>query len=99
MKISVDDKELFTLSDTQKQVIQNDIHSDIFDEDMKRRLQYILMHKYERCFARLKAEWDIKLVDNGVKSVPTNADEYAQLVFSQPNYLDRKSRDAQVINE
>lgn len=93
MKISIDGKELFTLSEIQKTVIKNDIHADIFDEDMKRRLQYILMHKYERCFARLKEEWDKKLVDNGVKSVPTDPDEYAQLVFAQPNYKDRKSRD------
>lgn len=96
MKISVNDKELFTLSDTQKSVICNDIHQDLFDEDMKRRLQYILMHKYERCFARLKAEWDQKLIDNGVDSVPTNPDKYAELVFSQPNYKCRKTRDEEV---
>lgn len=94
MKISVDDQELFTLSDTQKKVIQNDISLDIFDEDMKRRLQWVLMHKYERCFARLKSDWDVKLVENGVKSVPTDPDAYAELVFAQPNYQDRKMQDA-----
>jgi hypothetical protein len=93
MKISVDNVELFTLSETQKQVIKNDIHDDIFDEDMKRRLHYILNHKYERCFARLKAEWDKKLAENKVKSVPTDPDEYAQLVFAQLNYKSRKARD------
>lgn len=93
MKISVNDVELFTLSDTQKQVIQNDIHADIFEDDMKRRLQYILMHKYARCFERLKKEWDPKLAQNGVESVPTNPDAYAQLVFAQQNYKDRKARD------
>jgi hypothetical protein len=93
MKISVNDTELFTLTETQKSVIKNDIDADIFDEDMKRRLQYILMHKYERCFARLKTEWDKKLIENGVQSVPTDPDAYAQLVFSQPNYKDRKARE------
>lgn len=96
MKISINDKELFTLSETQKNVIKNDIHADIFDNDMARRLQYILMHKYERCFERLKAEWDKKLIENGVKSVPTDPDAYAQLIFSQPNYKDRKTRDVGV---
>ena len=57
MKISVDDQECFCLNETQKKVIKNDISEDVFDEDMKRRLQYILMHKYERCFERLKQEW------------------------------------------
>ena len=93
MKISVDNIELFELSEIQKRVIQNDVNADIFEDDMKRRLQYILMHKYERCFARLKQEWDSKLAQNGVESVPTNPDAYAQLVFAQPNYKDRKARD------
>lgn len=95
MKISVNDKELYTLSETQKKVIKNDIHDDIFEDDMKRRLNWVLMHKYERCFARLKKEWDQKLVANGIKSVPTDPDEYAQLVFSQPNYKDRKAREVE----
>lgn len=93
MKISVDDIELFTLSETKKNVIKNDIDADIFDNDMKRRLQYILNHKYERCFERLKKEWDSKLAANGVSMIPTDPDVYAQLVFSQPNYKDRKARD------
>lgn len=93
MKVSVDGKDLFELSDIQKRVICNDIHEDIFDEDMKRRLQYILMDKYENCFKRLKLEWDEKLAASGVKALPVDKDEYAQLVFSQPNYMCRKDRD------
>lgn len=93
MKISVDDKELFSLSETQKKVIKNDIHEDIFDEDMKRRLQYILMHKYERCMERLKKEWEGKLKER-VASIPTNDDALAELIFSQPEYKSRKQRDS-----
>ncbi len=99
MKISVNDKELFSLSETQKKVICNDIPSDIFDEDMCRRLNYILMHKYERCFARLKAEWDQKLKENGVDMMPTDPDKYAELVFSQPNYKCRKTRELESAKE
>lgn len=93
MKISVDNIDLFELSETQKRVIKNDINDDVFNDDMKRRLQYILTHKYERCFERLKKEWDNKLRDNGVAMIPTDRDAYAQLVFAQPNYKSRKARD------
>lgn len=93
MKISVNDKELFTLTETQKSVIKNDINSDEFDKDMERRLQYILTHKYEQCFKRLKHEWDQKLPSLGVASVPTDPDSYAQLVFAQSCYKCRKTRD------
>lgn len=93
MKISVDNKELFALSEIQKKVIKNDIEDEIFDEDMKKRLQYILTHKYERCFERLKKEWDPKLAAKGVAMIPTNPDAYAQLVFSQPEYKSRSQRE------
>jgi len=92
MKISIDDQELFTLTDIQKQVICDCIHSDEFDADMQRRLNWVLMHKYERCYKRLKDEWDVKL-QGRVDSVPTNCDKYCSLVFSQPDYIDRKQRD------
>jgi RecJ-like exonuclease len=93
MKISVNDQEIFTLSETQKKVIMNDIREDIFEDDMKRRLQYILMHKYEECFKRLKSEWEPKLKENGVDSIPLDPDKFAELVFTQPNYKNRKQRD------
>ncbi len=95
MKISVDGKDLFTLTETQKKVMQNDIATEVFQADMERRLKWVLAHKYEQCFSRLKKDWDKKLADNGVASVPTHADEYAELVFSQPNYKNRSQRDAE----
>lgn len=93
MKISVDDVELFTLSDIQKNVIQNDITTEEFDADMKRRLQYVLVHKYERCFERMKKEWEPKLIENGVTMIPTDKNAFAQLVFSQTNYQNRSQRE------
>lgn len=93
MKISVDNNELFTLSETQKKVIKNDIHDDLFDEDMKRRLNWVLTHKYEQCFERLKKEWEPKLAASGLQSIPTNPDAFAELVFSHPNYKSRKQRE------
>lgn len=96
MKISVDDKEIFSLSETQKKVIQNDINADIFVEDMKRRLQYILMHKYEQCFKRLKTEWEPKLKAMGIQSVPTDEEAFANLILSRPEYKDRKSRESKI---
>jgi len=93
MKISVDDKEVFVLSETQKNVLKNEIPSAKLDEDLKRRLHWVLDHKYQRAFVKMKKEWDKKLELNGVESIPVDKDAYAQLVFSQPNYKDRDARD------
>jgi hypothetical protein len=93
MKISINDQELFTLSDTQKRVLAHEIPEDILEQDLKRRIEWVLMHKYEQVFKSFKEEWDQKLKSNGVKSVPTDEEEYAQLVFSQQNYQNRVARD------
>ncbi len=95
MKVSVDSKPLFELNETQKKVIKNDIHKDEFEADMRRRLHYILTHKYERCFERLKREWEPKLKERGIAMVPTNDDALAELIFSQPDYKCRATREAE----
>jgi hypothetical protein len=87
MKISVDDQELFSLSETQKSVIKNDISSDDFDSDMKRRLKWILTHKYEQCFERMKKEWEPKLKER-YSTIPTNDDAFVSLICSQSDYKD-----------
>ena len=92
MKISVDDVELFTLSETQESVIKYDINEDIFDEDMKRRLQWVLTHKYENVFQKLKNDW-LPILQTRYESIPTNSDALAILIFSQPDYKSRKDRD------
>ena len=93
MKISVDDQELFTITETQKNVIKNDISADIFEEDMKRRLQYIINHKYEQCFKRLKEEWEPIFKKSGMSSIPLSDDAFASLVFAHPDYKSRKQKD------
>lgn len=93
MKISVDDQELFRMSEVQKKVIKNDILEKDFDEDIKGRLRWVLNHKYEKCFERLKREWEPKLKANGVKMIPTDEDEFAELVFSQLSYKNRSQRE------
>lgn len=96
MKISVDEKELFTLTEVQKKVIKNDISSEIFEDDMKRRLKWILLEeKYARCFERLKKEWEPKLKERGIQFLPTDDDKFAALVFSQTDYKDRNQRNSE----
>lgn len=93
MKVQVDGEDVFELNETKCKVICNDILEEEFVEDMKRRAKYIWEHKYERCFERLKKEWEPKLKDNGVEAIPLNADAFAELVFAQPNYKSRSARE------
>jgi hypothetical protein len=97
MKISVNDTELYTLTQTQLDVLANDIHIDELEADLKRRLNWVINHKYEQCHERLVKEWMPKLVSKGVASVPTDKEAFARLVFSQPDYKDRATRDAEAL--
>ena len=98
MKFLVDDKEVFSLTETQKKVIGNDIDSDKLDQDLQGRVKYIIEHKYKQCLGRLKKEWledkgnGSKLARNGVTSVPTDDIALAEVIFAQPNYKNRKQR-------
>lgn len=92
MIIKVDDILLFELTALQEKVIKNDIESELFDADMKRRVQYSLEDKYEQCFRRLRKEWEPKLEAKGVTSIPTDDIEFTNLVFAQPEYKDKSAR-------
>ena len=94
MKIKVDNQEIFELAQWEKDVIQNDIPSEEFEADMKRRLEWVLKHKVERCYERLEKEWIPKLRDLGVASIPTDRAAFVALVKGRPEYKNRSQRDA-----
>jgi hypothetical protein len=98
MKVQVNGLEIFELAEWEKDVIKNDINEDDFDADMKRRLQWVLKHKAEKCYARLEKEWLEKLRnDPSVTSIPKSKAEFVALVKSRKDYKDRKKRDAEKI--
>lgn len=92
MKVKLNDKEILSLSETKKKVIQADIHADEFEKDCERRLCYVLEHKFERCLERLKLAWQDKLKER-YDAIPTDPEKLAELILSQPEYKDRKARD------
>jgi hypothetical protein len=96
MKISVNDQEVFSLAEWEKDVIKNDIHADDFDADMKRRLEWVLKHKAEQCYIRFEKEWLEKLrADPTVQSIPKSKEAFVALVKSRADYKDRKAKDAE----
>lgn len=93
MKIYLDNELVCEISQTKMNVIKNDIHEEIFDEDMKRRIQHVILHKYEQCFKRLKEDWEPKIKELGVSMIPTDNDAFAELIFSLKEYKSRSQRE------
>ena len=93
MKIRVDNDQVYELTETQKKVLKNDINADEFEDDIKRRVRWVVEHKYGSSLKRLKDEWIPKLKESGVQSIPLNDELFAELVFAHKDYKDRKLRD------
>lgn len=95
MKIFVETDMVYEIDDLKKKVICNDIMEDIFEEDIRRRVRYIIEHKFERCLQRLKDEWIPKLKDR-VTHIPTDDMQLASLIFGQTDYKCRKTRELEI---
>jgi hypothetical protein len=93
MKFYVDQKEVCELNETQCKVLKHHLDPQGFKADMERRVAWVIMHKYERCLERLKKEWIPKLKNKGLASLPLDDDEFAKLVFAQPDYKPNRSTD------
>lgn len=93
MIVKVDDEILFELTEAQKNVIKNDIKSEIFDEDIKRRLHWIIDRRYNQSYMALKKEWEPTLAER-VESIPLNKDSFVDLVLAQPDYANKSARDS-----
>jgi hypothetical protein len=92
MKISVNDVELYTISETDLNILKNHIPSSLIEADIKRRLEWIYDEIYKTAFKELKDTWEPILAQR-VTSIPTDRDAFAQLVFAQEDYKDRAARD------
>jgi len=94
MKIQVDGKQVLELQEWQKNVIKNEIHDDAFQEDMERRVRWILEHKFEMCWERFQKEWLEKLrADPSIQSIPAGKKEFTELVMSHSEYKSRSQRE------
>jgi hypothetical protein len=95
MKIYIDDECVLHLNETQLKTFATEINIDSLKKDLKRRVKWILQHKYDRIFERFKKEWEPKLAQSGIESIPLDKDKFAELVFNHPDYKCRKMRDAE----
>ena len=95
--IKVNDIEIFQISNTDEELLGQDLLE--VDAEINRRMQYIIDHKVDQCFKRMKEEWvdSGKLEGLGVTSIPTNRDELVALITAQPDYMTKAQKIAKDI--
>lgn len=103
MLVKIDDEVIFEIDERMVKLIAHDIEDPI--PDIKRRLRWVIEHKCDRCYSRLKDEWSkedefgqSKLARSGIASIPTNKRDLADLIFAHPEYKNRAQREAEKIN-
>ena len=81
MKITLNDEEVLTLSELQKKVIKDEIQDNLFENDMKRRLQWVIEHPCFQYIEENAERYNILLKSKNVTSKPLNPFELAKKVF------------------
>lgn len=97
MKIQIDGVDLFEISATDRKILEHDLPADQVDDEIKRRIKYIMDHKCDKIYSRIKAEWvdSGKLEELGVQSIPTSKQGLIDLVTARPEYKNRTQRIAE----
>ena len=93
MKFYIDDELFYEINETQLKILKHVLFEEVLQEVIKDKIKLILDKYIEGCGTKLKAEWMPRLKANGIKMIPTNDDELAQLIFSQSNYENRNQRE------
>lgn len=97
MRVEVDGEQVVEIQPWEMKLLEFLIPKADLDADLKRRVQYILTHKVERAFYEFEQEWLKNLrADPSVSSIPTDKEQFIQMVTARPDYKDRDARDAEL---
>ena len=97
MQITVDGQDLYEITENEMDVLKYMLPSATLDADCKRRLEWVLRHKVEKCYVNLKNDWmPILQADPSVTQVPLDNKAFFDMVKVRPDYKDRDIRDAEL---
>ena len=85
-----------TLTDLQQKILSNDLYNDVSDNaGIDEWLDGAITGKLNNCWKRMQTEWTTKLMndDSFTDAIPSNQEEFVNLVLSQSSYQTRKERD------
>ena len=96
MKIQVDGKDLFEITEDEMEILRYVLPSATLEDDLKRRLEWVLKHKVAMTYKNIKKEWTTRLeADASIISLPTRDKAFFDMVKARSDYKDRDARDLQ----
>jgi hypothetical protein len=92
MLVKLDDEVLFEIDERMIKLLAHDLMDPL--QEIRRRLRWVIEHKSDQCFERLKKEWVEKLMnDADVQSIPANKRDFLDLVLAHKDYKNRVQRE------
>ena len=90
-----DHTKTITLTDLQQKILSNDLYNDTDNAGLDAWIQGAVDGKINNCWKRMQQEWTTKLMNDEsfTDSIPSNQEEFVNLVLSQSSYQNRKQRD------
>jgi len=90
-----DHTKTITLTDLQQKILSNDLYNDTDNAGIDAWLQSAIDGKINNCWKRFQQEWTTRLMndDSFTDAIPSNQEEFVNLVLSQSSYQTRKERD------
>jgi hypothetical protein len=84
-----------TLTDLQQKILSNDLYNDTDNAGIDDWIQGAIDGKLNNCWKRFQQEWTTKLMNDEsfTDAIPSNQEEFVNLVLSQSSYQNRKQRD------
>lgn len=92
MQIKFNDEVIFELSEIDRATIEYSIPSDELEEDLKRRIIWVIEEKIKGRKAALRRDF-LPLLRAENDTLPTNQDALIPLILARDDYKDRSTRD------
>jgi len=94
MKVKLDDEVLFEIDERMVKLLAHDLIDPI--EEIKRRLRYIIEHKCDQSYERMKSEYVPQFeVDPAIDSIPSKKAALVDFILAHPSYKNRVQRETQ----
>ena len=84
-----------SLTDLQQTILSDSLYNDTDNAGLDLWIQNAVDGKLNNCWKRMRTEWTTKLMDDETFNdpIPSNQEDFVNLVLTRPNYKNRKTRD------
>ena len=95
INIYFNDELIRVITIEEQKVIAHKIDEEDINPDIKRRISWIIDELVNVTKEQIKQEWQPKIAST-LESIPTRENALLDLIMQQPDYKDRKTRDAEM---